>query len=515
MSQQLKTLEKSEHSNNHAETNSSDSSRNRVWHFLQLVYWQFDRIVQSFWHKCVEIFKFLPIRVKLSLILGVLVVSVIAVFGFTVLQSQKAALMSRMNQVCNVLLQSLAETVKGDLLLGQDDKVILAVHQLQKTDIEGLQQVAVFNREADCIAFFDNVNRENKEANFENPARFVKQQKFTRIESADRFEYIYPVKTLVQEPDADKQIALGAAYVSFSKQAILAPIKRAQDVAIGVAFLVILMAILVINIVASKMANQIQLLSDGAREVGKGNLNVQIAVNTKDELGLLAKEFNIMIQHLREKLHMQKYVSKFTVDMIKDTVRSNSADSKAILRSIAVLFSDVRSFSTISEELEPEEIVKLINVYFDLQTQIIEKHNGVVDKFMGDQIMAVFEGDNLADNALRAAVEIQRQIRLLNQKRRRKDEVTLEVGIGINNGQAVSGHMGSKSRMDYTVIGDVVNVAARLCSQAKEGQVITSLELARKVNGSYPTTRLKSIKVKGRSQVVKVCEVDYNREILM
>ncbi|MFQ6112679.1 MAG: adenylate/guanylate cyclase domain-containing protein, partial [bacterium] len=236
---------------------------------------------------------------------------------------------------------------------------------------------------------------------------------------------------------------------------------------------------------------------------------------SKDELGQLAHEFNNMIQHLREKLQLQKFVSKLTVQMVKDAVRSDGSKSKATIQELAVFFSDVRNFSSVAEKLNPEEIVKLINVYFDLQTRIIEKHHGIVDKFMGDQIMAIFQAENMADNALRAAVEIQKQLRLLNQERRAKGEVTLEMGIGINNGSAVMGHMGSTHRMDYTVIGDVVNVAARLCANAQAGQIITSLELARKVNGSYPTTRLKSISVKGRTKSVEVCEVDYNRDILM
>ncbi|MFQ5709035.1 MAG: adenylate/guanylate cyclase domain-containing protein [bacterium] len=447
----------------------------------------------------------------MSLIIGAIVFFVIAIFGIVVLQSQKVALMSRMTQVCDVLVQNLAETVKGDLLLEQNDKVMEAVLRLQKTTIEGLKQIAIINRKGKVVAFAD---REQAPLKLEAPAEFLKLEKTTSVEKSDRYEFIYPITTLLQERGTDKHIKLGVAYISFSKDAILAPIKRAQDIAVGVAFLILLVSILAINVIARKMAFQIQMLSNGAREVGKGNLNVQIAVRTKDELGQLANEFNNMIQHLREKLQMQKFVSKYTVDMIKDTVRSNKFDSVAILRNVAVLFSDVRNFSTISEELEPEEIVKLINVYFDLQTRVIEKHGGIVDKFMGDQIMAVFEGARMADNALRAAVEMQQQMRLLNQERRAKKLVTLEMGIGINNGPAVSGHMGSKNRMDYTVIGDVVNVAARLCSQARCGQIIAALELARKANGSYPTTRLKSISVKGRSKSVKICEVDYNREIL-
>jgi adenylate cyclase len=133
---------------------------------------------------------------------------------------------------------------------------------------------------------------------------------------------------------------------------------------------------------------------------------------------------------------------------------------------------------------------------------------------MGDQIMAIFQGKTMADNALLAAVEIQSQIRLINNERPTKGKAILEVGIGINNGFAVMGNMGSADRMDYTVIGDVVNVAAGLCSKAAAGQIIMSYDLAKKVNGSYPTSRLKSLSVKGRTKGIDVCEVDYNREIL-
>lgn len=464
------------------------------------------------WRSSVERYKFLPIRVKLRLIIGTIVVIVVSVFSLILLHSQKLALMNRMNQVCNVLIQNLAEQVKGALLLDKDEEVTEYVMRLKKTSIEGLMQIAILNRQAKIVASFDIANGK---VEIENPQAALRLKAVAIEERPNRFEYYYPIMTHLREGNNVKEIVLGVAFISFSKKAILAPIERARNIALGSALFIILLSIIGINPIARKMAHQIHLLSHGAREVGTGNLNVEISVNTKDELGLLAAEFNKMTQHLREKLQMQKFMSKLTVDMIKDSVRTNGQKSKAMQRKVAVLFSDVRNFSTIAEKLQPEEIVKLVNVYFDLQTKIIESHGGIVDKFMGDQIMAIFEGRSMADDVLRAAVEIQRQIRLLNQERAADGKVTLEMGIGINNGAAVMGHMGSAHRMDYTVIGDVVNVAARLCSYAKTRQIITSLELARRVNGSYPTTRLNSISVKGRTKAIDVCEVDYDREILI
>ncbi|MCG8607650.1 HAMP domain-containing protein [bacterium] len=420
--------------------------------------------------------------------------------------------MTRMTQVCNVLIQNLAESVKGNLLSGKYEKVTEEVYKLRKTSIEGLTQVAILNHKGDLVESFD---KGGEEVVLANTKELLNLTGFLRRETSTRFEFYYPVKSELQEEGQTRDIVVGVAFVSFSKRAILGPIEQARNIALGSAIVIVLLSILGIYIIASRLARQIQSLSEGAREVGKGNLDIEIAVRSNDELGQLAGEFNRMIMHLREKLHMQKFMSKLTMQMIKDTVGANGNNTKAHKRNVAVLFSDVRNFSTVAERLAPEQIVDLINIYFDLQTRTIEKNRGIVDKFMGDQIMAIFEGGDMADDALRAGVEIQKQIRQLNQTRAARGDVTLEMGIGINNGDIVMGRMGSADRMDYTVIGDVVNVASRLCASAKGGQIVTSFELTRKVTSSYPTTRLKSLSVKGRIQSIDVCEVDYDRDILM
>ncbi|MBC7186014.1 MAG: adenylate/guanylate cyclase domain-containing protein, partial [Calditrichaeota bacterium] len=135
--------------------------------------------------------------------------------------------------------------------------------------------------------------------------------------------------------------------------------------------------------------------------------------------------------------------------------------------------------------------------------------------FMGDQVMAIFLGPNMADNAIRAAVEIQRAIRTLNTKRARGGQVVFEVGIGLNDGPAVVGNMGSTSRMDYTVIGDVVNVASRLCALARPGQIITSANLVHSLSGSYPLAKLAPLQVKGKKDPIEVFEIDYDRAIVL
>jgi adenylate cyclase len=464
----------------------------------------------ALWRKSLELFSCFPIRYKLTVIIGAIVLLVMSVFSVIVLLNQQYAIKKRTTQMCQVLVQNLAVSLEDHMLFKRYDKVReVALRLLQKSSIDGFRQFAIWNRDDDLIV----KHPENEVV----PNIKKTTVSLNELKENARGDYYYASKIVTRQVYGQtvRTDTLGTMYFLFSKDEIFAPMKDASKVAIGAAMFIILFSSIGIYLIARKMARQIQLLSNGARAVGSGNLNVQISVNTKDELGSLANEFNSMIQQLREKWHMQKFMSKLTVDMIKDTVRTRGKDVKASRRNVAVLFCDVRNFSSIAEMLEPEDIVKLINIYFDLQTRIIERHHGIVDKFMGDQIMAIFQGRGMADNVLRAAVEIQRQIRTLNQERAAAGLATLEIGIGINNGMAVMGHMGSANRMDYTVIGDVVNVAARLCAAAKAGQIITSLELAHKVNGSYPTSRLKSVSVKGRSQAIEVCEVDYDRDILL
>lgn len=115
----------------------------------------------------------------------------------------------------------------------------------------------------------------------------------------------------------------------------------------------------------------------------------------------------------------------------------------------------------------------------------------------------------MVEEAVRAATEIQRAVKELNRQRRAGGEITFELGIGINNGLAVMGNMGSKNRMDYTVIGDVVNIANRLCNLARSGQIIAEYNIARSLNGAYVVNRLDAIVVKGRSKPVEISEISY------
>jgi len=176
-----------------------------------------------------------------------------------------------------------------------------------------------------------------------------------------------------------------------------------------------------------------------------------------------------------------------------------------------VLFSDIRGFTRMAEKMEPHQVVELLNEYFTEMTDLIFENGGTLDKYLGDGILAVF-GAPIArpDDAARSvktAIEMQRALVHLNQNWQARGQPPLRVGIGVNTGQVTAGNIGSTKRMDYTVIGDAVNLASRLCAKAAGGQILVSESTHARLDPTLPATKLKPVLVKGKEAPVEVYEI--------
>ncbi len=466
------------------------------------------------YEKAVDFFSGLEIKFKLSINIAIIVVMVIVIFSALILPIQHHELEEATRNTCTVLLKKLSQSVHGPMLLSVNNPDVLAevklqVQQTMQMGINGLEYIVVFDRNGQVIGASD-PDRLKFPIQAETLAELAQNEEVSLKHNDSFYEFSYPI--MAKNPATGQKGLLGLACIGFSKEVLLQPTARTKRLILTMAALVMVVAVWIIYFFAQKMVNEIHALSRAAREVGNGNLEVHVKPRSKDELGQLALEFNRMVMHLREKLQMQKFLSKLTVEMIQERGGGRVEPYEGERRHVTILFSDIRNFSAIAEDCEPEQIVKLINIYFDLQTRLIESNGGVVDKFMGDQIMAIFQGANMIENAVGAAVDVQRAVRELNRRREVSGEITFELGIGLNNGLAVMGNMGSKNRMDYTVIGDVVNIANRLCSLARSGQIIAEAGFARQLNGNYHITRLDSIMVKGRSKQVEISEIDHEQD---
>jgi len=474
--------------------------------------------LSSLWLFFKDLFISFPISRKLSIIMGGVVVVVVIVLSLIFQQTEKRLLESKLDEMCNLTVQYLSSyEIKDNLLMGKYEEIKVSVLYVKQMNISGLDYAWVINRDGLYIAHTNIKKTEtDKDSLLDKKKKFLLNiREVTTTETATHYEYYYPIFQPKKDTAGQKKdLFLGVAGVGFSKDVVMAPIRDARKIIYTIAILVTLLSIFGIYFLSHRMVKQIQEISEGARQIGKGNLDVKISLKSNDELGQLAREFNIMTMHLKEKLQMQKFVSPITRKMIKRTLFSNNNDLARQDREVALLFSDVRDFSGFALKHSPEIVVKVINIYLDLQAQIIERNFGGVDKFMGDQVMAVFEGTNSHKNLLNAAVAIQIAINELNSVRLKNSQEILTVGIGINIGPAVIGNIGSQKRMDHTVVGDVVNLASRFCDVAKPNQIITSTDLYSKINSIYPALNLGTIKIKGRDEPVEICEISYENTLL-
>ncbi|MBI4978382.1 MAG: HAMP domain-containing protein [Spirochaetes bacterium] len=331
------------------------------------------------------------------------------------------------------------------------------------------------------------------------------------VEDGERYYlYTYPIDWKVILKGKDRTATLGAIRLKFVEKEVLAVFYQSRNVVIIVTLIVLAAGIFLMYMLGSFIVRPILILSEGVSAVKDGDLTVHLDIKSVDEVGRLSESFNEMTAHLREKLQMQKFVSSSTVEMIKKAGSKHAeVVRKGERKRITVFFSDIRGFTSFSEKRSPEDVVIMLNHYLDLQTKILQKHGGDIDKYVGDEIMATFQGDNMGVNAIRAAIEIQKAMGA-EIKKNKEAKAAIAVGIGINTGEAVVGAMGSSNRMDFTAIGDTVNTAARLCSAAAKGEIIVTAAAREAVPAKIKTInfiKTEPLTVKNKSEAIDVFKV--------
>jgi len=207
-------------------------------------------------------------------------------------------------------------------------------------------------------------------------------------------------------------------------------------------------------------------------------------------------------EELRDRL--RRYVGEHLVEKLISLKNGVFIENER--REVTILFADIRSFTTITERMAAEDVVSMLNQFFGTMVDIIFRNNGILDKFVGDELMAVFgliPSENSAPHdAIKAAIEMQDATEDLMKVRTEQDKETFEVGIGINTGSAIVGNVGSENRMDYTVIGDTVNVAARLEQIAKGGEIIIGGQTYDQTQGRFHIQEKGKLSVKNKTEPV-------------
>jgi adenylate cyclase len=182
-------------------------------------------------------------------------------------------------------------------------------------------------------------------------------------------------------------------------------------------------------------------------------------------------------------------------------------------KDVVTLFCDVRGFTSMSETEPAEKVVEMLNTFFGEMVPIIFKYEGTLDKYIGDAFMAVFGSpvavENAADKAVECAIQIQNRMREMNEKWKSEGKMTFGVGVGLNFGSAISGNIGYEERMEYTVIGDSVNVAARVekLTRKYDAGIIATQDLIERTSGKFLSRRLDRLQVKGKNEFIEIFEI--------
>lgn len=300
---------------------------------------------------------------------------------------------------------------------------------------------------------------------------------------------------------------LGAVTIAYSKQVMFRAINQVFIVSLVISGFVMLICVVLTYLFGSHYIQPIITLAHAAANVRRGNLDTNVSFKTKDEIQVLGEEFNRMLRGLKERRLMQRYISDSTINMIRnggyEEFRSDYEH-----KTMTIFFSDIRGFTSLSEENASHDVVKIVNFYFDLQADIIHEWDGEIDKFVGDSLMAVFSGEASVDRAIKASIEIQNVINERNIDRKAKGDKSVEVGIGISHGKIFAGNVGSSEQMDFTCIGSAVNLAARLCSKARPSEILINRRAYRLSKRKYDIDVLGPLDHKGFPDAIEVLSIN-------
>lgn len=335
-------------------------------------------------------------------------------------------------------------------------------------------------------------------------------------------------QTKFVDPDSDQnyfgasvKTSYGVAVISQTSEAtILEVSNEVKRRAIFVAGSAISMAIFFIFLFSMTLTSPIEKLAEMINLVSKGNFDVKARAKVKsnDEVGDLAVAFDHMTEGLKERDKVKSLFSKFHGSSVAEDLIGKDIGVGGRSKDVVVFFSDIRGFTAFSEKRSPEEVVEMLNEYFGVMVKIINSHGGVVDKFIGDAIMAVWgaprSSDKDAHKAVRACLEMRKALEELNEKRIARDQPAINIGMGLHAGTAISGTIGSDERMEYTVIGNTVNTASRIEASTKAfgADLLVTDTVIDQVGSDFRVELAGAAEVKGRSEAIKMYKVRAYRD---
>jgi adenylate cyclase len=443
----------------------------------------------------------IPIWLQFFAATTVIILTTIFVMSFFMLSHQKERLYRQTINIGKVSLNYFSSNSSVALL--EDN--ILRLNTLIKnaTAVEGLVYAIIVDRNQIIKAHTDITKIGETFEEFAHTKDVIKEQDVTYF---DYYSTSGENVLNLTHPVLFKNKKLGQVHVGVSIDFIKNLINKARLTILVITLFIILLGCAVAVWIGFHFSRPISNLVMATGEIASGNYQHKIILARNDELGNLATAFNRMGDELWKNSLMQKSFGKYIGSEVLEMILANPENNwlKGHRNEATIVFTDIRGFSSYSKLIEPEEIVENLNEYFEIATRAIQDHGGYVDKFIGDAVLGVFgvpvyHKDHV-ERGVRAASDMQKKFM---NKRNNGNRLLQSVGIGINSGVVVSGNIGSQDKMEYTVIGDTVNLTAHLNRTAKPGEIIITKSVYKNIEDRIIVEPLPPKHIKGKTKPVE------------
>ncbi len=444
-----------------------------------------------------------PIAYKLALLITLLITGGMALLGLLVLKSQSSLLHQQMDSFGATLARQFAESIREPLLA--DDRLTLEV----------IASNAATQGRTRGVTILTEARQELVAVGTQPPPRLLPATE-SSVEWVHRPEN-GPEEALITffRPVTFQDLTAGFVALHFDRSLMAEGQLAALRTVVSTMLLMVGLGIIASLLLAKRLTRPIHQLIEASKAISAGNYRVRLEQNRRDELGSLIASINAMSEGLLRKEQVEKTFSRYVSPKVAKEVLGDleRVQLGGIRVCASVVFADIVGFTRLSESLAPEQVSALLNDYFSHIDRAALAFGGHIDKYMGDCAMLVFgvpEPDpDHAFNAVACAVLIQRLVERLNRQRESAGQIPVQFRIGVNAGEMLAGNMGSSERMEYTVVGDAVNLASRLAGVAEAGEIVLSETMRgeNRLASRLVADPKGSIRLRGKSEPVTVYRI--------
>ncbi len=446
------------------------------------------------------------LKLKLGLLITLLIVLSVLLIGNYLLKQAESSLTAEITKRGFTITNHLAASARNPLVTR--DELTLSILVRDALRDEDVAYAIITDDESTILAHRD-LNYVGKKIQRPAVLRPLQDEMLVQTYAVERGARIIDFAV----PLEFSKVRIGALYLGFSDRAIRQTIAKARNQTLWITAVMILGGIGGAVALAIILTKPILKLAQGTKSIAGGQFDITLPVTSRDEIGDLTESFNQMARSLHEQEKIKRAFSSYVARQVVDEILKHPDEIafSGERRDVTVIFCDMRGFTPLTERLPPEEVVAALNSFYSLMIDLTIKNDGTINKFLGDAVMAIFGAPTpYPDHCLRAvktALEMQSGVAQLSEQRIAEGKDPISIGIGISAGEAVAGTVGTESHMEYTVIGDKVNLAARLESNAKPGQILVSESTYVQIADQVQARCLGVINVKGKEEQVTVYEI--------